>query len=201
MHEDGYRVTETFKVTFQQLCSAIYQHMPETVTHSAPGRTSSLPSTSVQAWKWTNMLLSLTDCPSSKSSPWRAFYHMWVLYCCSNKSPQLSYSRRSQVHLLGWHQGAGKAGLFLHCVGCCQNLVPAVLGPKAYVSLLWSAVSALCDFPLSPCGPCYQAYYLFVSFICLLLHPGTEDYTIYSLRPLFSCSAYCVPIACDTLHN
>lgn len=145
MHEDGYRVTETFKVTFQQLCSAIYQHMSETVTHSAPGQTSSfsLPSTSVQAWKWMNMLLSLTDCPSSKSSPWRAFYHMWVLYCCSNKSPPLSYSRRSQVHLLGWHQGADKAGLFLHCVGCCQNLVPAVLGPKAYVSLLWSAVSAL----------------------------------------------------------
>lgn len=42
---------ETFKVTFQQLYSVIYQHMPETVTHSIPVQTSSfnLSSTSVQA--------------------------------------------------------------------------------------------------------------------------------------------------------
>lgn len=47
MHKDGYRVTETFKVTFQQLYSAIYQHMP----YSTPVQTSgfSLSSTSVQA--------------------------------------------------------------------------------------------------------------------------------------------------------
>lgn len=44
-------VTETFKVTFQQLYSVIYQHMPETVTDSTPVQTSSfnLSSTSVQA--------------------------------------------------------------------------------------------------------------------------------------------------------
>lgn len=157
MHKDGYRVTETFKVTFQQLYSAIYRHMP----YSTPVQTSSfsLSSTSVQALAYA---LVTQTVPVQGVITMESFITC-EFYCCSTQSPQLSYSRRSQGHLLGWHQGADKAGLFLHCVGCGQDLVPAVLGPKAYVSLLWSAVSALCDFPLSPCGPRYQAYFPSVS--------------------------------------
>lgn len=204
MHKGGYMGDRNIQ---GDISTALFSHLSAYAWNS----NSLYSSANIQSPSILNFRSSFntSSCHSQTVSSSRYHHHQEflahvTLYWCCNKSHSLPQSRGNQSRWLGLHHGADKAGSFLQCVGCCQNLVPAVLGPKTYSCCLSLAVGTFCDFLLRPE---IQAMFLpsLLSFCLLLSTSSIQEERLSKAafstipyispeRPLFLCSAYCVPI-------